>query len=185
MNKFEFLVVFVIFCTAMLGVVVYYEENPVVHTITEVDVQQDILAVLTNPEADCKAFTLQWLAKANSTIKVAMYAFDSENIAMELVSAKNRGLDVKVLFDVSTLPSAVYTLLDDGGVAVKNYTKPSGNMIVNVCVIDETWALVGTYTWTEWGNLYDDTALLLIKGPSVVKLSNKFNELWLPSGSSA
>jgi phosphatidylserine/phosphatidylglycerophosphate/cardiolipin synthase-like enzyme len=95
------------------------------------------------------------VAKAKTSIDVATYMFTSDDIADGLISAKNRGVSVRVIFDggqAHNVPNTVDGKLKAAGVDVKLVSTPgTGGGIKfhhKFCVIDASVTITGSYNWT-------------------------------------
>ncbi len=52
-----------------------------------------------SPKGGCAEQIIYWIGQANTSIHVLIYSFTLSNIADALINAKNRGVDVKVVFE--------------------------------------------------------------------------------------
>lgn len=181
MKRSEFILVLVVFLFTTSSFVYIYYNYPLtgVPTTTQPVAEREVLGVLFSPKGGCKDFIIYWIDKANSSIKVMMYSFTLQDIADALVLAKERGVDVRVLFEEQQITQySQYQYLDTQGVSVKIDSNPY-LMHHKVLIIDNRFVLVGSFNWSTSGETKNNENLILIKSQLLVtKFNEEFNRLW-------
>lgn len=117
---------------------------------------------------------------AKKSVYVAMFYFTNKNILEELINAKNRGLDVKVIVDASFAKdfNRYITLLRNNGIPVK-VENWAGKMHCKLAVIDDNITLTGSLNWTNSAVNYNDENFLKIQNSIIAKETTKYYyKLW-------
>ena len=101
------------------------------------------------------------LRQAQKQVTLALYGFNNNDLAEELVKLAKRGVVVRVKIDTAKgaekKTGALISRLKSGGVAVQTVA-PGGRNHNKFAVIDGTRVLTGSYNWTakaesNWENL--------------------------------
>ncbi len=108
----------------------------------------------------------------------------------ELILAKKRGVDVKVLLDVSEWNlklteknTSAGKILSKGGVTVR-YDSPKKTTHTKLVIIDDSFAILGSNNWTYYSLTQNrELAVLISYPPAIEELNAYFNELWEESRS--
>jgi phosphatidylserine/phosphatidylglycerophosphate/cardiolipin synthase-like enzyme len=140
----------------------------------------ELIQVIFSRVDDTSKLIRSWIGRANSTIEVAVYSFTQDSLADALVSAKNRGVAVRVLMDSETTSDSgsEYSRLQKLGISIKTDSS-TGLMYDKFFVIDGRVVGTGSYNWT--GSAEDDNAenLLIVRSATLVgHYLNEFNALW-------
>jgi phosphatidylserine/phosphatidylglycerophosphate/cardiolipin synthase-like enzyme len=140
----------------------------------------DFIQVSFSRVDDTSSLIRSWIGRANRTIDVAVYSFTQDSLADALVSARNRGVAVRVLMDSGTTSDSgsEYSRLQKLGISIKTDSS-TGLMHDKFFVIDGRVIGTGSYNWT--GSAEDDNAenLLIVRSATLVdRYLNEFNALW-------
>lgn len=128
---------------------------------------------------------MQQIDEANTSIYVAAYSFTSVPIALKLIEAYERGLDVKVVLDSSqkTAKKSVYPLFQRHKLPVKlNYFyKIQHNKYM---IFDKKHVECGSFNYTKSAERSNaENALILKDQPKLAEAYMKnFSKLWNESG---
>lgn len=99
---------------------------------------------------------------ANKYIYFAIYTFTKDNIADALIRAKERGVQVSGIIDLSQSKTAsevpLLQKLKDAGIDFKPQKHKSGIMHIKALVTENDFAL-GSYNWTEAATFENDEIL--------------------------
>lgn len=131
---------------------------------------------------------------ANHSIKLAMFhiAFPKENhptkvLLDELVNAKNRGVEVKVLLDrdrefdpykSTVINTLAKEYLEANGVACR-FDKEEVLLHSKYMVIDDDVCVLGSHNWSAGSYFqFDDLSLVVKSGILSRQLSQRFETLW-------
>ena len=104
------------------------------------------------------------IQNAKDYIYVSMFLISHYSIAQELIEAKNRGVDVKLIVEANHTQQK-YSLHEklrknDIPVKVENW---GGKMHAKLAVVDDDTIILGSTNWTRTGFLYNDENLLILK----------------------
>lgn len=130
------------------------------------------------------------IERANHSIYVAMFVMkydpnepsDPVNLLLEeLVEARERGLDVRVLVDDVTYESyrATVELLEESGVPVRLDPGEDVRTHVKMVIVDGKHLVVGSHNWTESALSYNNEFSVLITSEEHAKQALQyFEKLW-------
>lgn len=126
--------------------------------LSEVD-----LEICFSPNNNCDDLIIKEINGANDSIQMLAFSFTSQRIAESLVDAKNRGVNVKVLFEktrISKYSAIHYLNKSDVGVFLdtNSYT-----MHEKLILIDNNTAILGSYNPSSSAESKNDENLLIIK----------------------
>ncbi len=146
--------------------------------------------VFFSPNGGARAAILKELTHAEKEIDIAMYILTDRELSNVLVSARRRGVNVRVLLDGKSAEEIGYSkhhFLSERNVNVKldnthrTYgDKYEGIMHNKFAIIDNKILITGSYNWTHSAEKLNDENLLIIKDAKEItgKFSDKFKELW-------
>ena len=146
------------------------------------------VTILSDKEYFPKA--LELVQGAEKNIYVAMYVakYDPEDpddpvndLLSVLASARQRGLDVRVLVDDETLESYPQTIgfLKSQGVLVRLDESHAIRMHAKLLIVDGKHVLVGSHNWTESALKYNHEATAYVRSQEVgSEATEYFMELW-------
>ena len=140
----------------------------------------DTPKVYFSPRGGCQQAIIIEISKAAKTIDIAMYAFSSREIAQELVSAKDRGVKVRMVLDkaqeTQTYSKSRFFLKK--GFEVKYHTG-SGLMHNKFAILDSKALITGSFNWTAGAEEKNDENLLIMTDPGLIKkYQDRFEYLW-------
>lgn len=147
-------------------------------------------SIILLPDREYYPMAKKLIERANKTILVAIYVIkydpreenDPVNVLLrELVKAKKRGLDVRVLVDDATQRSYKQTIkfLRDNGVLVRLDESSRITTHVKLVIVDHKYLLIGSHNWTESALSYNHEYSALIISPDLAKnVEMYFESLW-------
>lgn len=138
------------------------------------------IRVLFSPRDNCAQEIIGEINQARGYVDAAMYFFTSRPIAQALVSAKDRGVDVRVCLDEEQprYEHSKSRFLEKAGINLK-LISGSGIMHNKFCVIDDSTVITGSYNWTTSADLENDENVLIIKSAETAKIyKEQFNRYW-------
>jgi phosphatidylserine/phosphatidylglycerophosphate/cardiolipin synthase-like enzyme len=148
------------------------------------------IQVFFSPNGGARDAILEEIRNANNEINVAMYVLTDRELSNALVSAKERGVKVKVLLDGKSAEEIGYSkhyFLSERNVNVKldNTHKTYGNKYEGImhnkfAIIDNKTLITGSFNWTHSAEELNDENLLIIKEDTslIRKYTDKFIKLW-------
>jgi phosphatidylserine/phosphatidylglycerophosphate/cardiolipin synthase-like enzyme len=112
-------------------------------------------------------------------VHVLIYSFTLPNIAEALIDAKNRGVDVKIVFEKEQISQySQYFRLASAGVSVRNDTNPD-YMHNKVAIIDGVIVMTGSYNWSSSAENSNNENLIIIKSANVAReYETVFYRIW-------
>ena len=135
--------------------------------------------VFFSPKAGCKQQVIRWINAANSSIHVLIYSFTLDDVGAALISAKQRGVDVKVLFEKSQISQySEYAQMKAAGVSVKNDTN-SALMHHKLAIVDGYVVVCGSFNWSTSAEERNNENLLVIRDPVLgQQFETEFEKIW-------
>ncbi len=110
-------------------------------------------------------------------IYVPAFLFTHKSLSTELINAKKRGVDVKMIIDATNTHGehSVFKKLRSGEVPVKveNY---AGKMHAKAMIIDDEYLIFGSTNFSDSGENKNDENLLIIKNPRLTRLYKEYFE---------
>lgn len=138
--------------------------------------------VFFSPRGGCMDQVLSWVGSANSSVHVLIYSFTLDDVGRALVSALERGVDVKVVFEKGQISQySEYGALRAAGVPVRNDTN-SALMHHKVAIVDGYVVLIGSYNWSSSAENRNNENLLVIRDPLLAeRFEAEFQKIWSES----
>ena len=129
----------------------------------EVNLSGTDVKICFSPHNDCEKMIEEEIRKAKDNIEVLAFSFTNNEIAKELVEAKERNVSVRVVFEKTRISKySQYQYLNESGVEVhldgNRYT-----MHEKMFIIDNKTALIGSYNPSTSADERNDENLLMIK----------------------
>ena len=146
--------------------------------------------VFFSPNGGARDAVLKELKSAKKEIDVAMYILTDRELSNALISARRRGVNVRVLLDGKSAEEIGYSkhhFLSERNINVKldnthrRYgDKYEGIMHNKFAIIDNETLITGSYNWTHSAEKLNDENLLIIKEDEklIGKFTDKFTQLW-------
>jgi phosphatidylserine/phosphatidylglycerophosphate/cardiolipin synthase-like enzyme len=118
---------------------------------------------------------------AQKTIRVAMFTWTRQDFAKELISAKQRGIDVQVVLDRNSAKSSSHSievaeLLKSSGIPVY-YSVGAPLLHHKMMIIDDTTLEIGSANWTRAAFNTNDDCFLIINNLTDDQ-QRKLNDVW-------
>lgn len=119
--------------------------------------------VLFSPEGGCAQALIREIRAARREIRVAMFAFNREELAAALIEAHKSGVSVQVKFDRMNAADSKnqWRVLKAAGVPVSFHTAP-GNLHHKFAVIDGHIVITGSYNWLNRAEELNHENLLFV-----------------------
>lgn len=104
------------------------------------------------------------LRKAKDYIYVSMFLISNRSIVRELINAKRRGVDVKMITEANHALQGYtkHEYLRKAGIPVK-VENWGGKMHAKLAVIDDNTIITGSVNWTQSGFMYNDENMLILR----------------------
>ncbi len=137
--------------------------------------------VYFSPNGGCKERLIYWINRANTSIHVLIYSFTLNDVRDALISAKNRGVDVRIVFEkegVEQEKGNEYFDLRNAGVQVRNDTNPA-LMHDKIAVIDESIVITGSYNWSKEAETRNNENMIILRNSDIaLKYEAEFEKIW-------
>ena len=120
------------------------------------------------------------ILSAKKSIHVTMFYLTNSDIIEELISAKKRGVEIKVIVDSSLKyeKQARDMQLIEAGIPVK-IENWKGKLHQKSAIVDGEYTIVGSTNWTKSANIVNDENMLIIKNEKIAQKQEKeFLRLW-------
>lgn len=118
---------------------------------------------------------LPLIKNAKNYIYMPTFMVTEPRVMNELINAKNRGVDVKLIVDALNASNKVskHQLLRNSGVLVKteNY---AGKMHSKSIIIDDEYTIIGSMNFSKRGETKNDENLIVIKDRAIAKFYKEF-----------
>jgi hypothetical protein len=146
--------------------------------------------VFFSPNGGARDAILKEIGSADSTIDVAMYILTDRELSKALLSAQERGVNVRILLDGKSAEEIEYSkhhFLSERKVAVKldNTHKSYGDKYEGImhnkfAIIDNKVLITGSYNWTHSAEELNNENILIIKEDEelIGKYAYEFTKLW-------
>lgn len=142
---------------------------------------QNILTPFFSPKD--KVITSQIIPEIKSAKKyiyIPSFIATHTELANELIKAKKRGVDVRLIIDATSARNkySIHSTLRNNNILVKTENF-AGKMHAKAVIIDDRVAFAGSMNLTKSGNIYNDENCLKIENRHlVIALKNNFLQLW-------
>lgn len=118
---------------------------------------------------------LPLIRSAKKYIYIPTFVLTDKRVAEELINAKKRGVDVKIIIDALNASGkySKHQLLRNNGVLVKteNY---AGKMHSKSMIVDDEYVLIGSMNFSYSGENKNDENLIVIKDSDIAKFYKTF-----------
>lgn len=120
------------------------------------------------------------IKNAKKYIYIPIFIITHKKMAQEIINAKQRGVDVKVIIDATSARNkySQHTLFRQKNIPVKTENF-AGKMHMKTLIIDDKLVFLGSMNFTKSGEMYNDENCILIKNSQVAKdLKTEFLSIW-------
>ena len=138
--------------------------------------------VIINSDDISRLYTeeLQIINSAKKNIYAPTYLITHKDIANALISAHNKGIDVKIILDANsaTTQNSKHKLLRDSNVKIK-FENYAGKLHSKALIIDESYVILGSMNFSNSGENKNDENTVIIQNYKLASsYKNFFNYLW-------
>ena len=120
------------------------------------------------------------IKEAQKYIYIPTFFITDYEIVSELINAKKRGVDIKIILDALSASSkySKHELLRNAGILVKTENF-AGKMHAKTILIDDKYLIIGSMNFSNSGNTKNDENLIVLKNrEAVIFYKNIFLDLW-------
>jgi phosphatidylserine/phosphatidylglycerophosphate/cardiolipin synthase-like enzyme len=138
---------------------------------------------LFSPDDGVTQRIISEINNAQVSIDIAMYSFTSNGIREALVSARNRGVAIRIIADSSQAsgPGSEVPFLEGAGFQIKRSAGGSDGIMHNkYMIIDRRTLFTGSFNWSASAeeNNYEN-AIFIQASPVVQKYIDDFYRIWV------
>jgi len=156
------------------------------------DLQSQILQLQQRPEVlgpyfspktgaggGCEKEIIYWIGRASTSIHVLIFSFSSDPIAIALINAHNRGVQVRVVLEEDNTGGAYKDAkLRTAGISVRTDTN-TRKMHNKVMIVDGEIVITGSYDYSETAEIFNNENLIVIKSTSIGSAYEaEFSKIW-------
>ncbi len=139
---------------------------------------------------DLTTWIIERIDAAQATIDVCLYSFDLQNVADALITAHDRGVTVRFIYDDrDTYQTQVQRLISNGIPVIDDSFGPNngeGLMHNKFWIFDaasavatEPWVVSGSWNITQQGTYTDQQNVVLVQDQALARVfTEEFNEMW-------
>lgn len=141
--------------------------------------QPSILALRFSPKGGAASQVSYWIGRANQSVHILIYSFTLDSIGDAVLTAYQRGVDVKIVFEKSQVSKySEYFRLGAAGVQVRNDTNPD-IMHNKVAIIDGYVMITGSFNWSDAAENDNNENLLVIRSAELATdFETEFQRIW-------
>lgn len=122
-----------------------------------------------SPQQNCTKELIETLRNANKSIYVQAYSFTNHDIAMALIEAKGRGVNVQVYVDKKRIKEKHCKINKLIEAKIPVIVQKSNNLAHNkIMIIDDEIVITGSFNWTN-NALKNEENLNFIKSKELVQ----------------
>ena len=153
-----------------------FHNNKISQGIRKINLSDKNIEIYFSPQD--KSLTnavLPLIKKAQKYIYIPTFVLTERRVTEELIKAKQRGVDVKIIIDAlnASIKHSKHNELRNGGLLVKteNY---AGKMHAKSMIIDDEYTIIGSMNFSNSGENRNDENLIVIKDPNITKFYKEF-----------
>lgn len=134
-----------------------------------------LVEVYFSPKDSSSVRIIELIKGAKKYVYVPTFLITHTNIANELITAKVRGVDVRVIIDANSVGTrnTKHALLRKNGILLKteNY---AGKLHSKTMIIDDEYLVTGSMNFSNSGENKNDENLLVVKNSKIAKAHKEF-----------
>lgn len=148
---------------------------------SNLQVGNSVVSVYFSPQdKSLTNYVLPLIKNSKKYIYIPAFLFTHTELCSELIQAKERGVDVKIIIDATNTygEHSAFKRLRKNGIPVKveNF---AGKMHAKAMIIDDEYLVAGSTNFSNSGENKNDENLLIIKNPRLTKFyRNYFEYFW-------
>ena len=151
-------------------------------TYENIKTKDSEISIYFSPKSNTYNNGIKKLIKnAQRYVYVPIFYLTHKGLAYELISAKNRGVEVKIILDATAAGNkySAHRLLQKEGIQVKveNF---GGKMHTKSIIVDDEYIVSGSMNFTKAGNVKNDENTIIVKNTNLAReYRDYFLALWL------
>ena len=151
--------------------------------IENLELRPEVLGPYFSPKTGagggCEREIISRIERASTSIHVLIYSFSSDPIAIALINAHNRGVQVRVVFEEGNTGGAYKDAkLRTAGIPIRTDTN-TRYMHNKVMIVDGDIVITGSYDYSETAEIFNNENLIVIKSTSIGSAYEaEFSKIW-------
>lgn len=132
---------------------------------------QNIVSIYFSPsDKAIENAIIPLIQSAKSYIYIPIFFISHQKLSENLIEAKNRGVDVRVILDATSAFNkySTHKQLRDAKIPVK-VENMAGKMHMKSLIIDDKYSILGSMNLTKSGESYNDENIIIIENPQIAK----------------
>lgn len=136
--------------------------------------------VYFSPGYQCRDAIIDLIRKAKKSLRICVFTISDDNIAHELIKAKQRGISMQIISD----DDKQYDIGSDidkfrkAGIKVEVDNSPN-HMHHKFMIVDTKYLLTGSYNWTRSAMKYNQENILITEdNGTILRYADEFTRLW-------
>jgi phosphatidylserine/phosphatidylglycerophosphate/cardiolipin synthase-like enzyme len=148
------------------------EKNTLINELQsqiEAGISDDLLIDISFSRTDdTSALLIDWMDRANETIKIMVMLITHDELADALIEAQNRGIDVDIIIDDGWYFSSGsdYQRILDSGVDIRGDDR-SGLMHHKVMIVDGYVVITGSHNWSDSAEDSNDENIIVLNSTGI------------------
>lgn len=138
-------------------------------------ISNSTVEIYFSPQDKSSQRIVELIKNAKNYIYIPTFLITHTNISNELIKAKKRGIDVRIIMDANNVytRNTKHTILRTNGIPLKveNY---AGKMHSKTMIIDDTYTIMGSMNFSNSGENKNDENMLVIKNSKIAKTYKEF-----------
>jgi len=139
-------------------------------------------ASLFSPNGGVRSRLIAEIARAQSTIDIAIYSFTADDLSAALIEARSRGVAIRIIADASQADGSGSEIakLEGLGFALRRTAGiQNGIMHDKYMIIDGRLLVTGSYNWSASAESYNFENAIFIQGSSIIQsYEADFDRIW-------
>lgn len=151
------------------------------HSFENIKTDESVVSIYFSPKSKTYDKTIKNLVKnAKEYIYIPIFYLTHKELSSELINARKRGVDIKIILDASAARNrySTHKLLRENGIMVKveNF---GGKMHAKSMIVDDLYIVSGSMNFTKAGNEKNDENTIVVRNSTLAKqYKNYFLALW-------
>ncbi|MFT8350054.1 phospholipase D-like domain-containing protein [Clostridium saccharoperbutylacetonicum] len=151
-------------------------------SVKTINTQNKIETYFTKKDGNLDQILIKEINTAQKNLNVSIYSLTKENIGNAIISAKKRGVEIKIITDKQESQSksqkAILDKLKANNIPVKINSHP-GLMHLKLTIVDNKTVCGGSYNYTANATEKNDENLIIMRDSNMVnEYINEFNAMW-------
>ena len=152
-----------------------------VNTYENIQTEDSVVSIYFSPKSNTYENAIKDLiVNAEEYIYIPIFYLTHKDLAQQLIKAKKRGVEIKVILDATAARNkySTHKELREQGISVKveNF---GGKMHIKSIIIDDKYIVSGSMNLTKAGNIKNDENTLVIENTKLAKrYKDYFLKLW-------